>query len=414
MILSDRIRPVDFAEHFTISTYLLDKKPSLPDAMKEALDDEDASLIDVKKLVERITQTAKYDETLWTNGEARFKRETTRQTRDCDMSAERCKTLLQTIQSYLETLSRQFVDVDQVTAKDILKCLRCTELLKTQQSTVANEPDVKSATRPDDRYDVERDRSNDTLESDIMVIELLNDDKTEDSSRHDNRTKEQPAAKVASDASRDAAHGSSTDASIDRFDLIGEVSSTVSPENGPFVNNSFMKERNNESAPVIASNFVERHRSAKSQTAVSSVMMLQIVSSSTTEATGNIVVSGNDDAASSETPNYEERVVAIVGNTTSERSTGRDVTGIDNDDGTTRPSTYPPFEGDPEDQSVASANGTWRERAREEERSLNTACAYACRNEFGDEREKKYAGAREIGVANQLPIALHRRKNIII
>lgn len=397
-ILSDRV---------VERSYLLVRESPLPDVLAEEPIEDTAFLIsDQTDPVERTTQTTATYDAFRSNGKAsirktRFKREITRERRDCDLNAERCKTLLQSMQSYLETLNNRFPGgVNSFAFDDLLKCLKC----KNQESAVANEFDEGGKTsRPNERYFthdyVARDGSGDSLESGITVIKLLDDGMTKGSSSgggdRTEAVKNPATEKIADGTSPDSASGSSKDTSSEATALFDRANSTdrtpsthasnsivdisgnsTIPDDrrwngdGSTTNDPppMRKVPSDESVPVITSNVEEHRVAAESKTAKSSVMTLRFTTTSsiieatrnnTTAPTYEVTATTANSIGSGETStrnpvdDLTKHENAIVENVTDEPMR-QDVTGINGS------AVQPPFEGRPsENQSVARANGMW-------------------------------------------------------
>nr|XP_012227219.1 PREDICTED: serine protease nudel [Linepithema humile] len=297
--------------------------------------------------------------------------------------------LLQTVQSYLVTLSQNNGNTEFVN-RDILNCLRC----KNMQLAITNAADKESAPQSKDQYFphdyAEQNRSGD---SGFTDIKLLDDPRAKSGPKQTevNRTEasEIQMAKidsVQSEMSQNANESlkkisETTTVSVDHisFNVTGNnENSTASvnveqPGDKSVANGSLIKVQSNESIPTAS--YIDREHGAiaASKGASSSIILLQI---STTEpsvtttqysAITNIVndaistaativtdTTGSTEASARKFTDLANHT-AITENVTSV-SAGYDVTGIGNDDGALPPSMHPPFENHSENQSAASMN----------------------------------------------------------
>lgn len=322
-------------------------------------------------------------------GDTRFKRDISRARRDCEMSAERCGMLLQTMESYLKNLKNNVLsDGYPVPVSDILKCLKC----KTQL-TDANKFNEDPTPRSQDQYFshdyVEQNRSSD---SNITAIKLL--DNEEAKQAEVNRTE---AAKVQmtvtesliNDVSQDSANQSSknidisktTTTSVDRTNYNGSqvdtntsdinISSTTSindehpDDNLITIDSRTMRIQSDESSSSAVPNADQQTESEGTSETVT-LQFDTTESGSTTQytVTENAISKGTIDYSVESTETNTRytidltKQITIAENVTS-MPAGYDVTGIDSDDDSTgHPSVQPSFEGHPENQSATTINGT--------------------------------------------------------
>ncbi|KMQ94784.1 serine protease nudel-like protein [Lasius niger] len=353
----------------------------------------DSSFSDQTKLTSQITQAAERDAFPTMNGgNMRFKREISRARRECEMSAERCGKLVQTMESYLGTLKNNAPsDGNPVSVSDILNCLRCKNHL---QSTIVNKFNENSTPRSQNQYlphdYVEQNRSND---SGITAIKLL--DNEEAKRTEVNRTE---AAKIQvvtdspiNDVSQDSGSQSlkntdisrTTTMSVDRTNYNGSQqididntaninsSSTTSvnyerpDDNSTVMDSHTMRIQSNESSFSAVPNTDQQIESKGTTSEIVTLQFNTTESSSTTQYTvtqddaiskANIDYSIGSTEANTQYPINLTKQSAIAENVTS-MPAGHDVTGIDNrDDSTVYPSVQPSFEGHPENQSAVTIN----------------------------------------------------------
>ncbi|XP_072746689.1 serine protease ndl [Anoplolepis gracilipes] len=332
-----------------------------------------SSFDDLTNLINEKTRAAENDAFSMINGgDTRFKREISRARRECEMSAKRCGTLLQTMEDYLKTMKNNNVQNNgyPVSVPDILKCLKC-------KSTIANKFNEDSTPRSQDEYYphdyVEQNRTSDSAN---IAIKLL--DNEEAKPIKINRTE---AAKIQvamtdsliNDISQDSINQSSKPITIsadstnynhseqvDKNTVDINSSSTTNiddeqPNNNLITIDSYIKDQLNESSFSAVSNADQQ---IKSKGTTSKLQFDTTESSSTMQyiVTKDDTISIDYSVETTETNTWYPinviKQITIVENVTN-MPIGHDVTGIDShDDSIVKPS----FKGYPENQSAVTIN----------------------------------------------------------
>lgn len=335
---------------------------SFDDDSKRVIDG-DPFFSDQTKLTNEITRTVEYVADAFptkNGGEMRFKREISRARRDCEMSAERCGKLVQTMESYLATLkSNAPSDGNPVSVSDILNCLRCKNL----QSAIAKKLNEDSTPRTRDEYlshdYVAQNRSNDFG---ISAIKLLEDAKRAEINRTEAaKGQVRVMDSLINDVSRNSVDqlkdniSQTTAASNDRINY-----SSRQIDNPTTIDSRMMRIDENSLSTVPST-----EQQIESEGTTSEMIMLfnRTESSSATQYTitkDDAVSKGEIDHSTEASTQYSVNLtkqIAIAENVTS-MPAGHDVTGIDNrDDSTVHPSMQPSFGGHPENQSTTKING---------------------------------------------------------
>lgn len=314
--------------------------------------------------------------------DARFKRDSSRNRRDCSLNATYCKQLLQSIQNYLEIFANKHSTTSQQTItelEDAVMCLKC----KKQSSIIAKE--YLSPLNTKERYlmhdYVNQDHSND---SDITVIKLLdNKGNNDESSVHKNSTENsginEGATKIQLLETNSMMNNASDNIVIIPIDHMNFNRSldmhvnTSSSDNGNLIDDNNQTNANDpqitfqtqndkySSSPAI----VDVERTATTEDIENNVTALRFTTmSSDTETTwddnttpelitSNFQVESTEMNEGDSSVNLTEQIV-ITENATTKAT--YNVSGVSRV--ATNPSVYPSFEGHPEDQSFAVANGT--------------------------------------------------------
>lgn len=306
---------------------------------------------------------------------ARIKRETSRTRRNCEQNAENCKMLLKTMQSYLMALSNRSSggNTEFINRGDILNCLRCKNVLaNVDPSDKESPPQSKDQYFPHDY--TEQNRSGDFG---ITVVKLLDDRGIKDGSKHTEvdgteapkiqtakmDSVQNNASPNAGDQSAKISEAITVSSITDHTDsnvTDGDENSTANASGPP------TKIQSNESASPAS--YVDRGATAASMSASNGIVWQ--ISTTEPSATQSSAITMNDaisttivtDATGSTEMSTQNSInpanhTAIIENVTSV-PVGYNVTGLDNDNGTLRPSVQPPFDGHPENQSAAGMNGT--------------------------------------------------------
>jgi len=375
MILS--VQPETRVERAIRLGFPLSKRSLLKSRVGKVIDG-DPSFIDQTELTSQITQVVKDDTFLTINGrdaDTRFKREVSRKRRDCALNNQRCKMLLQTVQDYLVTLNNKFsaTNGEKSLPRDILKCLECKRM------NIANENDKDYTSRLKDRYDyAEQNHSNDFS----TTIKLLDDKEAENGSKRleVNQIKAaniqllEPDSVIDDSLSiQNVTNQSLKDISISETSTVSINYTNSNESQRIYINDTGLrvsKSQNNEGTPAVSKNGQQQSIITVNEDVTSVKPLLIMESSSTRMHYGTVT---KDDGKFKKTTiaadsigTTETRIQTIIDltkqiteNVTS-MPVGYDVTGINSN--TVHPSTYPSFEGLPENRSITTTNGMQSER----------------------------------------------------
>ncbi|XP_020300166.1 serine protease nudel-like [Pseudomyrmex gracilis] len=174
MTLSVSIQPESRLERVVDrQIYPLSDRGSLSEAR---VSDGDSSLDD-QNLTEQITGIVENDAFSMLNERdagMRFKRDTSRTKRDCNLSAKRCKFLLNTMENYLRDFNKK-VDVNtefKSNLPDIMKCLHCKQLQQLSDKTSDNFVSLAKQEYLPEEYP---DEGHSSIDSGIDIFNLPDD-----------------------------------------------------------------------------------------------------------------------------------------------------------------------------------------------------------------------------------------------
>lgn len=108
----------------------------------------------------------------------RFKRDTSRMKRDCDLNAKRCKFLLNMMENYLRALNKKVTNTEfKSNLADILKCLHCKQLEQSSDEYNSDETSDNFVSLAKQRYFPEEyaDEGHRLIDSGIDIFNLPDD-----------------------------------------------------------------------------------------------------------------------------------------------------------------------------------------------------------------------------------------------
>lgn len=389
MILSVRIQPETRVERVIRLGFPLSRRSLLKSRVGKVIDG-DSSFSDQTELTSQITQVVKDDTFLTINGrdaDTRFKREVSRRRRDCALSAQHCKMLLQTVQDYLLSLNNKLsgTNGEKPLPRDILKCLEC------KQMNIMNENDEDYTLRSEDRY-FPHDYTEQNRSSDFSTaIKLLDDREAKNGSKQleFNQTKatniqpletdsviDDPLQSAAKQLLKDTSISETSTVSINYTNSNGsqriyvneidgnnsDVNVKWSDSNSAVNDSRVIISQNNEGVPAVSKNDQQQSIITASESVMSVKPLFMMESNNTRMQHGTVI---GDDGKSRKTTiaadsigTTETRIRTIVDltkqiteNVTSVQ-VGYNVTGINGSK--VHPSAHPSFEGHPENRSTTT------------------------------------------------------------
>lgn len=305
--------------------------------------------------------------------ETRGKRQVSREKSDCDMNAEHCAILLQSMYKYLGTLENQLFDQSRVsTFENILKCLKYCKNLK---STTAGKFDEDSATRSSGTYlpyvYVGRNHSPGSTAIEISGNTGDNEGRT----RVGGDRAEGDRVDLPEIVDSRIAKTKSTVASLDRTNSDetlwmhinrADIDDTDKQSNGGSIANysHVAKIQNDTNVSATLKDVADGHRAVdEAKILPSNVVSLNDAVESKESATTATWTKTNGEA----TRNTDSATSQLAGN---QLAAGHDVIGIGYD--VAASPMHPSFEGHPEDQTTMIEAGTWSEGIRKTTVTLMT------------------------------------------